>query len=886
MQVTSAATAMTGNLANFTLSGSNANNTGAVVQIDNTGTLNANTGLVINHYATGTGNLAMRVNDVSGDTTPFVIDGDGEVGIGTATPASLLDIQAGTTLKQTAINAVGSINDFFQFNIQNTSTGTGAQSGFSATADNGTATTNFAWIGINNSAFSSVQPYNIGGAGDVEFLGAGNDMYIANNSTTKDIIFSTGKIAASYFDERMRIKNSGLIGIGTASPTEKLTVAGNIMIGAQADTATTGSSTATTNPAAGTFGAQTSIDRARSSVVFKGKLFVATAETDLAGVYRYDGGTTWTLVTNATPGKAVAGDTANIDAFVMTVHGDRLYIGSQTGAATNTGAVYYSTTADTTADSFTLLNATRGTFASANQDGVSDMAVYNGDLIIATQEPNLAEIVRYTGGTTFSQINLTDGKTVAETTADKDGHILEVFDGYLFVGSISGAATNVVAVWNGAVSTPAAANWVNISVALTGGTYGDQTSMSDTNSMVVHNGSLYVSMSKTAGNAAAVFRYTSTGLPLAATGATRFNRINTTVGKLIAGDAADQDSILLYSYNGRLYGGSTTGSTTGALYEYTQTGAGAEDWVLMNTTRGTFGADTSVDGISTMVAYNDTLYIGTFKSNAGSVYTWSKTAGNSYGLKFDSGSSNYAEISFVGGEQKSDNGGQQGTFIFSHAVSLKAGGFDYAEDYPTYDETLAPGDVVAIDPGYVEYIKRADGTTPAIGIFSKNPGLRLQKPDDVVETGERWVPIALVGRVPVKVSTENGPIKAGDSLTLSETIPGVAMKATKAGTIIARALSKYEGTEVGTVTAFIDNSYSNGSKLENILNPGEVTAEDGSVTLDHPTLNSQALLAQFMAQKAVQKEGATLSDVYVDRVAAGLEIITPTVTADTIDVNN
>jgi hypothetical protein len=98
------------------------------------------------------------------------------------------------------------------------------------------------------------------------------------------------------------------------------------------------------------------------------------------------------------------------------------------------------------------------------------------------------------------------------------------------------------------------------------------------------------------------------------------------------------------------------------------------------------------------------------------------------------------------------------------------------------------------------------------------------------------------------------------------------MKATKAGTIIARALSKYEGTEVGTVTAFIDNSYSNGSKLENILNPGEVTAEDGSVTLDHPTLNSQALLAQFMAQKAVQKEGATLSDVYVDRVAPGANV--------------
>lgn len=100
--LTSTATAFTGNLANFTLSGSNAANTGSLVQVDNTGTSNANTSLLINHYATGTGNLAFRVNDVSGDTSPFVIDGNGNVGIGQASPNTQLHIGPGTDVSDVA----------------------------------------------------------------------------------------------------------------------------------------------------------------------------------------------------------------------------------------------------------------------------------------------------------------------------------------------------------------------------------------------------------------------------------------------------------------------------------------------------------------------------------------------------------------------------------------------------------------------------------------------------------------------------------------------------------------------------------------------------------------------------------------------------------------
>jgi hypothetical protein len=92
INATSTSTAMTGVLSNFALTGNNAANTGTVLKSTVTGASSAAVGLMVTNGGTG---MSVRVNDDGTDTdsTPFVIDAAGNVGIGTTAPGATLDIK-------------------------------------------------------------------------------------------------------------------------------------------------------------------------------------------------------------------------------------------------------------------------------------------------------------------------------------------------------------------------------------------------------------------------------------------------------------------------------------------------------------------------------------------------------------------------------------------------------------------------------------------------------------------------------------------------------------------------------------------------------------------------------------------------------------------------
>jgi hypothetical protein len=136
-----------------------------------------------------------------------------------------------------------------------------------------------------------------------------------------------------------------------------------------------------------------------------------------------------------------------------------------------------------------------------------------------------------------------------------------------------------------------------------------------------------------------------------------------------------------------------------------------------------------------------------------------------------------------------------GDFMYDGTGSTPAS--DLAEVYPS-PQALVPGDLVALDSsGNLSILKTTQTYQPNLfGAISTKPAVRM---------GAETIgyDVALVGRVPLKVSGENGAIEVGDPLTSSASA-GCAMKATEAGMIVGYALDSFDSTGIGEVMAFIN----------------------------------------------------------------------------------
>lgn len=141
---------------------------------------------------------------------------------------------------------------------------------------------------------------------------------------------------------------------------------------------------------------------------------------------------------------------------------------------------------------------------------------------------------------------------------------------------------------------------------------------------------------------------------------------------------------------------------------------------------------------------------------------------------------------------------------------------DYAEQYPV-SNGITYGDLVALGTREIttkdgDKITQAVKTTAAyqedvVGIISKNES-DFTSAGYNINAGDNPLPIALVGRVPVNVTSEGGKIRPGDFLAASST-PGHAMKANKAGRVIGMALSSFNASK-GKVMVQVMNSFWSG----------------------------------------------------------------------------
>jgi hypothetical protein len=145
-------------------------------------------------------------------------------------------------------------------------------------------------------------------------------------------------------------------------------------------------------------------------------------------------------------------------------------------------------------------------------------------------------------------------------------------------------------------------------------------------------------------------------------------------------------------------------------------------------------------------------------------------------------------------------------------------GSDVAETYyAASDTSLAAGDVVSLDPSIQDGVQQSQSPYDGelLGVVSTKPGVALGNSDTPSGVQEL---IALAGRVPINVTNENGNINAGDYLTSSD-IPGVAMRATDPGRVVAVAMQSFapdpsEGTTTGSILGFINLGWEPGMNAD------------------------------------------------------------------------
>jgi hypothetical protein len=184
-------------------------NGGGVLQLHRYGALSLNDDASYTHqpasalyintlYNTSTDYLMLLANQGS---DKLAVDLNGNLGIGTSSPGRALDIVAGN----------GS-----QFRVSSTTANNTLKNAYHQVRHYNNSEQDFVWALAQSN--SSVNNLHLGGSSSLGNAATSIAFFTASNNTT-----TTGS-------QRMTISNSGNVGIGTTSPSQKLEVAGNVKL--------------------------------------------------------------------------------------------------------------------------------------------------------------------------------------------------------------------------------------------------------------------------------------------------------------------------------------------------------------------------------------------------------------------------------------------------------------------------------------------------------------------------------------------------------------------------------------------------------------------------------------------------------------------------------
>ncbi|HEV2350283.1 MAG TPA: hypothetical protein VG028_10610 [Terriglobia bacterium] len=237
----------------------------------------------------------------------------------------------------------------------------------------------------------------------------------------------------------------------------------------------------------------------------------------------------------------------------------------------------------------------------------------------------------------------------------------------------------------------------------------------------------------------------------------------------------------------------SSGATTGLNAQVQSSGGSAIQATSAATTGLTYGVQGTIHSPSgaaifgsapesTGTASGVSAYVASASAVAGS---YQNNGGGTILLGFGSGTSPVFRLDGTG-KGFFDGGTQTGGADFAESVAVLGKHSQYE-----------PGDLLVIDSTGHRRLTLANKpySTKVAGIYSTKPGV-LATPHAMDNSKlKEEVPLAVVGIVPCKVTTQNGPIQVGD-LLVSSSLPGYAMKGRNRsrmlGAVVGKALEPLE----------------------------------------------------------------------------------------------